>query len=67
MGEVVLLFAGLGADGHGIEDSGGEGVAYGLGGAVAEVALAEDLMARKAIPVYERTWEASGLRSGIGG
>jgi hypothetical protein len=44
-GQVVLFGLGFGAYGEGVEDAGGEGVADGLGGVVAEVALTEDLHA----------------------
>jgi len=45
LGEIVLFLLGFGADGEGVEDAGVEGVADGFGGAVAHVALAEDLHA----------------------
>src|SRR6266702_2233028 len=49
LGEVVLFFLGFGAYGEGVEDAGGEGVTDGFGGAVAHVALAQDLHADDAL------------------
>lgn len=64
--EVVLLAAGFGADGEGVEDSGAEGVAYGLGGAVAHVSLAEDLHADDAFAVGAHLLDDLDDRVGVG-
>jgi len=43
--QVVLLLAGFSADGEGVKDSGGESVADGFRGTVAEITLSENLHA----------------------